>query len=99
MPRAYSSYCYDRHRPEQTPLYEIVETHYPKFLARFEAEGGSLPAFVQQEFDDYLKCGLYLDFEPGAALHQLIGASIHYRIAIGPNAGKKALPLRTVSGS
>ena len=38
----------------------------------------------------------YLDFEPGEALDQLIGASIHYRIAIGPNAGKKALILRTV---
>ena len=32
----------------------------------------------------------YLDFEPAEALDQLIGASIHYRIAIGPNAGKKA---------
>ena len=38
----------------------------------------------------------YLDFEPAEALDQLIGASIHYRIAIGPNAGKKALTLRTV---
>ena len=38
----------------------------------------------------------YLDFEPREALDQLIGASIHYRIAIGPNAGKKALTLRTV---
>ena len=28
------------------------------FLARLEAEGGSVPHFVQQEFDDYLKCGL-----------------------------------------
>ena len=48
---------YERHRPEETPLYHIVETYYPKFLARLEAEGGSLPAFVKQEFDDYLKCG------------------------------------------
>ena len=27
----------------------------------------------------------YPDFEPGEALEQLIGASIHYRLAIGPN--------------
>ena len=26
--------------------------------ADLEAEGGALPAFVKQEFDDYLKCGL-----------------------------------------
>jgi len=38
----------------------------------------------------------FLDFEPGGAFDQLVGASIHYRIAIGPNAGKKALTLRTV---
>ena len=38
----------------------------------------------------------HLDFEPAEALDQLIGASTHYRIAIGPNAGKKALTLRTV---
>ena len=39
----------------------------------------------------------YLDLDPGEAFDQLIGASIHYRIAIGPNAGKKALMLRTVA--
>ena len=38
----------------------------------------------------------HLDFEPGEAFDQLVGASIHYRIAIGPNAGRKALTLRTV---
>jgi hypothetical protein len=38
----------------------------------------------------------FLDFEPGEALDQLIGASIHYRIALGTNAGRKALSLRTV---
>ena len=51
-------HTHERHRPEETPLYQIVETHYPEFLARLEAEGGSGPHFVQQEFDDYLKCGL-----------------------------------------
>ena len=38
----------------------------------------------------------HLDFEPGEAFDQLVGASIHYRIAIGPNAGRKALTSRTV---
>ena len=27
----------------------------------------------------------YLDFEPGEAIDRLVGASIHYRIAIGLN--------------
>ena len=38
----------------------------------------------------------HLDFEPGEAFDRLVGASIHYRIAIGPNADRKALTLRTV---
>ena len=38
----------------------------------------------------------FLDFEPCEAFDHLLGASIHYRIAIGPNAGRKALTLRTV---
>ena len=35
----------ERHRPEETPLYRIVETCHPKFLARLEAEGASPPHF------------------------------------------------------
>ena len=45
----------------------------------------------------YTKHGhAFLDLEPGEAFDHLVGASIHYRIAIGPNAGGKALTLRTV---
>ena len=32
---------YERHRPEQTPLYALVEEHFPRFLQRLEAEGVS----------------------------------------------------------
>lgn len=38
-------------------LYRIVEQHYPAFLAQQEAEGKTLPGYVQREFTDYLKCG------------------------------------------
>ena len=38
----------------------------------------------------------HLDVEPGEVFDQLVGASVHYRIAIGPNAGRQALTLRTV---
>ncbi len=49
---------YERHRPEQTLLYQIVDKHYPEFLVQLTAEGKSLPDHVQQEFTGYLKCGL-----------------------------------------
>ena len=48
------------------------------------------------------QCGLlaadpelpYLDLEPGSSLDHLQAASIAYRIAIGPHAGRKALTSR-----
>lgn len=50
--------AYRRHRPEQTALYAVIAHHYPRFLQSIEESGGHLPAFVRQEFEDYLKCGL-----------------------------------------
>ena len=38
----------------------------------------------------------YLEFEVGSSLNQLQAASINYRIAIGPHAGRKALTLCSV---
>ncbi|MCF1239124.1 MULTISPECIES: IS91 family transposase [Enterobacteriaceae] len=48
---------YQRHRPEQTLLYRIVEEYYPTFAAHLAAQGRELPGYVQREFDAYLKCG------------------------------------------
>jgi len=48
---------YARHRPEQTRLYQIVETHYSAFLAELAARDRTLPAYVQRELEDYLTCG------------------------------------------
>ena len=49
---------YERHRPEQTLLYQIVDKHYPDFLEQLAAEGKFLPDHVRQEFTGYLKCGI-----------------------------------------
>jgi hypothetical protein len=48
---------YERHRPEATLLYQLVEAHYPAFLAALAGRGRTLPGYVQQEFVAYLKCG------------------------------------------
>ncbi len=48
---------HERHRPEQTLLYQIVQRHYPSLLAELEDQGHTLPNYVQREFEDYLKCG------------------------------------------
>jgi len=48
---------YERHRPETTLLYQLVERHYPGFVAALTARGRTLPAYVHDEFEAYLKCG------------------------------------------
>ena len=49
---------YHRHRTERTALYAIVKEHYPRFVEYVERSGGDIPAFVRNEFEAYLECGL-----------------------------------------
>jgi len=48
---------FERHRPEQTLLYLLVEQYYPVFERQWASEGRVLPDYVRQEFVGYLKCG------------------------------------------
>jgi hypothetical protein len=48
---------YERHRPETTLLYQLVERHYPDFLAALAERDRHLPLYVEKEFEAYLKCG------------------------------------------
>ena len=73
-------------RPTPAELARLLHTIGKRVARRLERDG----FLVRDPGHEHL------DFEPAEALDQLIGASIHYRIAIGPNAGKKALLLRTV---
>ena len=50
--------AYERHCPETTLLYRTVQEHWATFLADLEAGGGELPAFVLDEFEAYLRCGI-----------------------------------------
>lgn len=48
---------YARHRPESTLLYQLVAQHYPAFREMRAIAGRSLPDYIEEEFDAYLKCG------------------------------------------
>ena len=49
---------YERRRPEETTLYQLVQEHLEPFLAQVEAEtGAGLPKFVQEEFDAFPSLG------------------------------------------
>jgi len=45
---------YQRHRPEKTFLYQIVEAYYLAFTAHLAEQGRVLPTYVQREFEGYL---------------------------------------------
>lgn len=49
---------YERRQPETTLLYRTLQQHWLQFLAEIEGEGGELPAFVKDEIDAYLRCGI-----------------------------------------
>jgi hypothetical protein len=53
---AHPASAYERHRPEETVLYQLVEEHWPRFRERAGAVG-SLPKFVVREFEEYMRCG------------------------------------------
>lgn len=48
---------HERHQPEKTLLYRIIDQYYPEFCAYMAEQGRSLPYHVRKDFDEYLKCG------------------------------------------
>lgn len=53
------SHTYQRHRPEDTLLYKIIQENLETFLKLVHEEcGRPLPDFVEKEFREYLKCGI-----------------------------------------
>ena len=48
---------YQRHCPEQTLLYQIVERYCPELSELMARQGKRLPKYIEQEFEDFLKCG------------------------------------------
>ena len=50
---------YERHRPEESTLYRLVQQHVASFFTQVEeATGTGLPKFVKDEFDAFLECGI-----------------------------------------
>ena len=54
-----AAFHYERRRPEETTLYQVVQEQLESFLAQVEARTGSgLPEFVKDEFEAFLECGI-----------------------------------------
>jgi hypothetical protein len=49
---------YERRRPEETLLYDVVQRELETFLARARSRERTVPRFVEREFRAYLRCGI-----------------------------------------
>ena len=49
---------YRRHKPEETLLYKVVQENLATVFQDLEFEEKRLPAFVREEFDAFLDCGI-----------------------------------------
>jgi hypothetical protein len=56
-PETPGGFAYQRHKPEETVLYKIVEQYLPAFQSHLSSADISLPGFVHDEFRQYLRCG------------------------------------------
>ena len=52
------TYAYERRRPENTLLYEVIRDNAETLYAACDTEGTPLPDFVKREVEGYLVCGL-----------------------------------------
>ncbi len=66
MQRAPVKGSYQSRRPKETVLYQTVAQYWPEFCKELVQHDKHLPAFVEKEFEAYLKCGL-LEYGYGVA--------------------------------
>ena len=87
---------YERRRPEETTLYQVVHDHLDTFLAQVEQETGTgLPQFVKDEFEAFLECGIlahgFLRLRCGACAHEKLVAFSCKRRGFCPACGARRM--------
>jgi hypothetical protein len=51
---------YQRHRPENTLLYQRIQQYLKTFEAQCEAEGNPVPDFAKREFEAFMSAASWL---------------------------------------
>jgi len=82
-----AAFSYERRRPEETTLYQVVQEQIETFLAQVEAKtGAGLPAFVKDEFEAFLECGILAH---GFLRVRCAGFSLHAGVRCGAHQRKE----------
>ena len=87
---------YERHRPEQTTLYRLVQQHAASFFAHTEVStGAELPRFIKDEFEAFLECGIlahgFLRLRCGECGHDKLLAFSCKRRGFCPSCGARRM--------
>ena len=93
---------HERHRPEQTALYRLVQQHAATFFDQAEgAAGANLPQFVKDEFDAFLECGIlahgFLRLRCGDCGHDKLVAFSCKRRGFCPSCGARRMAQTALS--
>jgi ribosomal protein S27E len=91
-----ASFVYQRHRPEDSVLYKIIQENLETFLRQAQIETGyPLPEFVEREFREYLKCGIlaygFLRVQCESCLHENLVAFSCKRRGFCPSCGGRRM--------
>ncbi len=62
-----SKFEYERHKPEQSLLYQAIQCYWPSFVAHCEAQNQPVPSFVKREFEAYLRLAHGAAYQAGFA--------------------------------
>jgi hypothetical protein len=87
---------YERHRPEQTTLYRLVQQHAASFIEHTEVStGAELPRFIKDEFDAFLECVIlahgFLRLRCGECGHDKLQALSCKRRGFCPSCGARRM--------
>ena len=91
-----AAFAYERQRPEETTLYQVVQEQLETFLAQVEAKtGAGLPEFVKDEFEAYLECGIlahgFLRVRCAGCAHEKLVAFSCKRRGFCPSCGARRM--------
>ena len=96
LARAGNAVHYERRRPEETVLYQLVQAHAESFFAQIKAQtGASVREFIKEEFDAFLECGIlargFLRLRCAECAHEKLVAFSCKRRGFCPSCGARRM--------